>query len=577
MSTTVYYDGDCPFCSRYVKMMRLQKAAGQVELVDVRSDADRRATLEAEGFDLDQGMVVDQDGRRVGGADATNLLALMTTPSDLFNRLNRLVFAVPAISAVLYPALRSGRWITLFFLGRESLADAGAEVSTRQMLFSFFFSLFSLIHVFNYAFAYDRAPDADLIAVFAAAMFLLWKPGSPRALFLLMAASLISTIAQAPAQSNHTMLRSMLVLGYFMSFGWAMLRSRPVADVFGNFILAGRWSLLVMYVFGIFHKINTDFLNPDTSCAMVLWRAMPWPLHTIQGPVMEFLAIYGTFAVEGAIMLALIWRPTRYLGLVAGILFHIMLGLSDYAAYVAFTTLSIACHVLWLDRRQVSRMVGSSEMSFIQTRLHTPAGLGLLIICLTGAALAMWRHDFSLSNLFLLPFVLPLCWLILRYGREDKSSGMRHGAAAITIGVLAAGVYFISASMPYLGLKTAQSINMFANLRLEAGVSNHVVFPNPPSAFGYLDDVATITEASGAPFLEDYQKRGFAIVYYDLLAHLADNPDVSVSYQMNEQNFADISAADVQGDIDAMVHHPWLRKWFHFQPVQLDQPEACSL
>jgi len=577
MATQIYYDGECPFCSRYVKMLRLKQSLGQIALVDLREDATKREELQNDGFDLDQGMVVETDGKRVGGADATNALALMSTPSNIFNRLNQMIFAHPLLSAMVYPMLRSGRWLTLFLMGRDGIN--AAETSSRQVLFSFFFGLFSLFHVFNYAFAYDRYPPAmDLCAVFAAALFLLWRPGSSRALLLLMIASTISTIAQAPAQSNHTMLRTVVIVGYWLSFLWAFVRSQQISAVFDNFILAGRGSLLVMYVFGIFHKINTDFLDPTMSCAVHLWEDMPPPFSSMSGSFIDNSAIYGTYVVEGAIMLGLIYKPTRYLGLVFGIFFHLFLGLSDYAAYIAFTTLSIALHVLWLDRAATDRIGASHEMAYIRDRIQQPMYIAVFLMLLTGGALAMKGHDFSLSNLYLLPFVLPLCFLILKYGRDMAGAAReKFSAAAWVCGIAAAGLYFANGAAPYFGLKTAQSINMFANLRLEGGVSNHVVFANAPGPFTYLDNVAEVTEAEESYFLNDYKRRGFAIVYYDLIAHLADNPDVSVSFTMNGKSFNNVSAADFQTDIDAMVHHPFLRKWFHFQPVQLERPEPCTL
>lgn len=578
MSVNIYYDGDCPFCARYVRFLRLRDSVGTPELVDVREHAAKRQELQSAGFDLDQGMVVDMDGRQIGGADAVNALAMMSTRFGLFNRMNRMLFSSPAASQVVYPVLRSGRWITLFLMGRDGIESDAAGDARRQVLFSFFFALFSLFHVFNYAFAYDRFPPSpDLMAVFGAAILVLLRPQSPRMLFLLMLASLISTIAQAPAQSNHTMLRTAVLIGYWLSFGYAWVRAMPISQVFENFVLAGRGSLLVMYVFGIFHKINTDFLNPETSCAVRLWQDMPFPLNAAQGPVMDFLAIYGTFAVEGVIMLALLYRPTRYLGLVIGICFHLLLSLSDYAAYTAFTTLSIALHVLFLSKTNALAIAESREMAAIRSRAKQPIYVLSFVLLLLGGAVAMYARNFSLTNLTLWPLILPLCYLILRYGAErPEEAPDRFARPAYVFAIVAAGLYFFSGAMPYMGLKTAQSINMFANLRLEAGVSNHLVFPNPPGLFTYLDDVATITDTDGSRFLRRYEALEWGIIYYDLVGHLADNPHLSVSYEMNGQSFADVSAADVQSDIDGMLHAPFVRKWFHFQPVQLQVPEYCT-
>lgn len=579
MATKIYYDGECPFCTRYVKLLRLRDSVGHVELTDLRDDAALRDELAQSGFDLDQGMVVEMDGRRLGGADATHAMALMSTPSGAFNRLNKMMFSVPLISSVLYPVLRSGRWITLFVMGRKSIEDTGRDASSHQILFSFFFAFFSLFHVFNYAFAYGRfPPHSDLIAVFLSALLLLLRPRSARALFLLMLASLISTVLQAPAQSNHTMLRTAVIVGYWLSFGYTFLRAKSASEIFHNFILAGRWSLLVMYFFGIFHKINTDFLNPATSCAVRLWQDMPLPLSAMQGTFVDYATIYGTYIVEGTIMLCLMLPRTRYLGMVCGIFFHLLLGLSDYAAYIAFTTLSISLHVLFLSKAQTERILGSPEMAVIRSKMQKPLYKIVFLILLTGGGLATYLHAFSLSNLYLLPFVVPLCYLIIRYGYEERHAvARRYARPAIVIGAVAAGLYFLNGISPYFGLKTAQSINMFANLRLEAGVSNHLVFSNPPGPFSYLDDVAVITDSGESRFLRDYQNRDFGIVYYDLLAYLADHPTQTVSFEMNGQAFDSVSAANVEDDIKEMLHPSWVRKWFHFQPVQLDRPEACSL
>jgi len=51
VAVTVFYDGECPFCTRYVRLLRLRRAAGTVRLVDLRADAGIRSALEGEGFD----------------------------------------------------------------------------------------------------------------------------------------------------------------------------------------------------------------------------------------------------------------------------------------------------------------------------------------------------------------------------------------------------------------------------------------------------------------------------------------------------------------------------------------------
>lgn len=120
---TIVYDGDCPFCSAYVAMLRLRDAAGPVTLLDARTpDHPLIARIHAEGLDLDDGMAVDYAGRLWHGDAAMTLLASLTTPSGPFNRASAWAFRSPLRARLLYPPLRAGRNLTLRLLGRRKIA-----------------------------------------------------------------------------------------------------------------------------------------------------------------------------------------------------------------------------------------------------------------------------------------------------------------------------------------------------------------------------------------------------------------------------------------------------------------------
>ena len=575
MSLTIYYDGECPLCARYSTMLRLERHQ-DVSLVDLRQVPEVRQQLLEMGFDLDQGMVVDQDGLRFGGADAVHALALLSSGSDAFNRLNRAVLGNALAARLLYPLLRAGRWLLLLLLGKEFISDDNSG-SYRQTIFAICFALFSVFHFCNYATAYGRFPPGwDQLLLLAAAIFTFFKPGSSRVLLLLMAASLVSAVIQAPAQSNHTITRNFLLLGYWLSFTLAMLRNRPSREIFGNFVMAGQAVLLVMYFYGIFHKINTDFLNPVTSCAVALWERMPAPLSMIDGWVVDHATIYGTFVVEGAIALMLLIRRWRHLGIAAGMAFHLLLAMSSYAMYIAFTVLTIAMHSLFLSEDAARRIMESQPMALVRSRLQRPIYLVLGIVFLLLLGTLAFRGSYGLASMMAMPLVLPYCWVILRYGKAEEAAPMR-STGALAVGAITFAAFLANGAMPYLGLKTAQSLNMFANLRLEQGVSNHLVFSNPPGPFRYLEDVAIVEGQTGDFDMQNSIESGFGVVYYDVLAFLADNPDEPLSFTINGRSYRNVSAADMREEIDATLHPAWFRKWFHFQPVQLDRPERCTI
>lgn len=116
------YDGECPFCSAYVRYVRVRESVGRLHLVDARLPhpvADEARTL---GLDLDEGMALKLGQRFYHGADCINVLAMLSTGSGPFNRLNAAIFRSPAASRVLYPMLRAGRNLALRLLGRGKLA-----------------------------------------------------------------------------------------------------------------------------------------------------------------------------------------------------------------------------------------------------------------------------------------------------------------------------------------------------------------------------------------------------------------------------------------------------------------------
>jgi predicted DCC family thiol-disulfide oxidoreductase YuxK len=117
----IVYDGQCPFCSRYVQLVRLRESLGRVQLVDARKGGPEVDEVRQAGLDLDEGMVLKLDGRLYHGADCIHMVALLSTPSSWFNRVNAVMFRSRTASRLLYPVLRTGRNTVLRMLGRSKL------------------------------------------------------------------------------------------------------------------------------------------------------------------------------------------------------------------------------------------------------------------------------------------------------------------------------------------------------------------------------------------------------------------------------------------------------------------------
>ena len=117
----IIYDGECPFCSKYVRLIQLKNTVGNVELINVREDKAMQKKLKEMSIDINQGMVLIDDKEIYFAEDCVHRLALLSTSSTLFNRFNKFVFKYKILSKILYPIMKMGRNFGLFVLRRKQI------------------------------------------------------------------------------------------------------------------------------------------------------------------------------------------------------------------------------------------------------------------------------------------------------------------------------------------------------------------------------------------------------------------------------------------------------------------------
>ncbi|MCY1303827.1 hypothetical protein D9M70_535530 [compost metagenome] len=136
-------------------------------------------------------------------------------------------------------------------------------------------------------------------------------------------------------------------------------------------------------------------------------------------------------------------------------------------------------------------------------------------------------------------------------------------------------LFFLNCFAPYLGLKTAQSMNMFANLQLEGGHSNHLVLPGAPGPFGYMGDIVHPFNVKGSNHLKYIEDHGLFVTYYDLLNHLERTPGSAVSFIRGGVEHRNQTAETLAGEIQATLHPRWVRNWLLFMPIDMGRPKRC--
>ncbi len=125
------YDWQCPACNLYCHLLCIREAGGQFRLVNARDNPEVMKEITARGFDIDQGMILKMNDQFYYGADAIHKLALIGSPSTVFNRFNIWIFRSRRRAELLYPVLRACRNFLLKLLRRTKINNLGLPDNER--------------------------------------------------------------------------------------------------------------------------------------------------------------------------------------------------------------------------------------------------------------------------------------------------------------------------------------------------------------------------------------------------------------------------------------------------------------
>ena len=319
-----------------------------------------------------------------------------------------------------------------------------------------------------------------------------------------------------------------------------------------------RLQLAIVYGLAAWHKLNVDFLNPQSSCAVFLFERTPfWHLRAGSN-ALRWSLILGTIATETLLPVALSIRRTRNFAICYGVLFHISLGFSEFYAF-SITMISLLflftpedfCDVVievWRRRkRRVKRVLCAGLLTLLTALVVLTAGrfgpslaeirqapnlLGGLNMVWSSVAYWAWYW-------MLLFYLLPLgvfVWLLHRQPASFEPSDKCFRPIPAVFWVLPALLVFDGLN-PYLGLKTDTAFAMYSNLRSEGGKTNHLIWRHPLALANYQLDLVQVVESNNAS-LQAMARRGWPIPFFDLRRRISGlthdgEKNISVTYIRN--------------------------------------------
>lgn len=343
-------------------------------------------------------------------------------------------------------------------------------------------------------------PDITVALLF----LILWAAIKPRRIEPFIIAQFLvldTTIVDYPRIANHAALQMFVALFVIGLAVTAFFRRRAFPYRHVGSALCG--AALVVYFYVGFHKLNTGFLSPDTSCANWYHAKLFRSTFNYGGPIEELLPAivyeWSPWFVVVAELLTfalLLHRRTRLVGLCTALPVHLYVSLSGF---VDFSSMMHSIMFLFLpitlaDSPQFQRAlsgyrivaVGIAVVTFYMVSEWSSS---------VGAVRTFQGVAYDLSVLAVVAVVVVAMRRAGTAGDRSRGTEADCGSRYRWQYAVFPAVLFVWGAFPYLGVSTYGSLTMFSNVVTAPDYDNHVVIDTGMTdVFGLQRDLVQVID-----------------------------------------------------------------------------------
>lgn len=428
------------------------------------------------------------------------------------------------------------------------------------------------------------APGWAKAVVGIAALWVLARPRTRLPVAVLGAGVLGITWLEAPLLSNHLLLHAFVAA---VVLGGMAVPGRTIPELMRRVHAPLRLTLLAFYGFAALAKLNADFFDPAVSCGVQFLQeaAASWNASDLvddwSSAVQRGVAVM-VATVELAVPILLAVRRTRQGGVLLALGFHFVLALNRDHRFFDFSSVLVALFLLFLSPEVASRSVDGmrSVRSALADRWSSGPELVRLLALAVGAVLVVivtgsrpWNTDWFLLRAGV--------WTWFAYGIVTFAlAAWAVRQTAITSGplltpgfrpllLLLPAIAVLNGLAPYLELKTATSWNMYSNLRIVDGESNHLLARRGLPVTRAQERLVQVVSATGVD-LSFYIGSDWFLPEPTLLDAIADRSGAEVS------GWVDGQPAMYRGGIEP-ARPIWRQKLQVFRSVDGRGPSSCQV
>lgn len=459
-----------------------------------------------------------------------------------------------------------------------SRTDAASGDVLRHDVFAFLWAAANVFHVASFP---GWRWDHPLGWAYAAATTaVLLRPGSFPAFAAMVAADLAGLAVSSPKYPNHVLFSGFVNLAILAAVVRA-LAGRRTGDAAKSAALRGwgpavRASVLLLYSFVVFHKLNASYFDRGVSGAARMYADVAERIPFLPGgPVFEAASVWLVLAAEAAIPALLAFPRTAAAGVLVGIAFHFLLSLHPHRGIYSFSATLLPLFWLFLPGGRIARFTAPRWTRPAAKALAAGFAVAYPVVRLTrgGGDDEAFKPELAYGMALWAVFATAVAGVfVANLGRTRGTAAaeavsLRPGTAGFLLVPL---LVALNGLCPYLGLKTESSFSMFSNLRTECGRSNHLLVPESLQCTDWLQHPVEIVACSDAQVIRQRDDR-YAITYFQLrlLRTRAEGRFTVTFVRDGEVREYDSERPETH---EALPPVPWIAtKLCQFRPIDLDE------
>ncbi|MBP9838544.1 MAG: hypothetical protein KBC84_07495 [Proteobacteria bacterium] len=449
-------------------------------------------------------------------------------------------------------------------------------------LVSFFWASAIIFHLLSCTWmSYNTSINFSIIGplevfLFFTCLFQIYKPSSLKTFLLIALLQVLDFWLNLPNVPNHRLIFALLNISFLLVY----LKNRKISskDFFHAISPYLRITTLILYFFATFHKLNSDFFNPENSCCLVFYNHILDSISFFpKGDIVYFLLPIITIITEAALPIMLFFKRSRNIAILLGLVFHFFLALDLSKHFFDFSSTVFALYLGFFDESQIERLSlrirKIIQLKYFNYAIILLAAISFSFLMTVNSELT--AHIYYVSRAFLWwTYSLTIIFIfVLSSSRNWQGNSLELFSNFKFNYFIFSLIILLNGFSPYLGLKTRTAFDMYSNLQISDKSSNHFVIPFSFDILGYQSDVVQILETDNNTLNNEYLNNNLGITFYELRKILSESPSTRIKYLRLNQVY-DYAKAEENPELVKKLSY-LQRKLIAFRPVDLKTPSRC--